>query len=148
MWGCTLKMARTGSVNTDTETIVIHAIRAETCLKQAPQGEICSIHVSIPNLSWAWVHDTRLFTLMHKLKIYFFCNAQQNNTLILKIIKVFFRKTLKSWKTKENAALLNTKPISPPFPQKKRQWAGLEVNIHFHNHFLSREKFLSTFSGF
>lgn len=41
MWGCTLKMARTGSVNTDTETVVIHAIRAETCLKQATQGEIC-----------------------------------------------------------------------------------------------------------
>lgn len=41
MWGCTLKMARTGSVNPDTETIAIHAIRAETCLKQATQGEIC-----------------------------------------------------------------------------------------------------------
>lgn len=34
-------MARTGAVNTDTETIAIHAIRAETCLKQATQGEIC-----------------------------------------------------------------------------------------------------------
>lgn len=41
MRGCTLKMARTGSVNTNTETVVIHAIRAEKCLRQATQGEIC-----------------------------------------------------------------------------------------------------------
>lgn len=62
---------------------------------------------------------------MHKLKIYFSFNAQQNNTLILKIIKVFCRKTLKSWKTKENAALLTTKPIFPPFPQKTAMsWIG------------------------
>lgn len=65
-----------------------------------------AIHASIPNLSWIWVHDTRLFTLMHKLKIYFFCKAQQNNTLILKIsLSKFFAE--KHWKVGKQKKMLH-----------------------------------------
>lgn len=105
MWGCTLKMARTGSVNTDT---VGYWNGCDTCHTSQDM-------LNAGNSRWDLLQYMYRYPIYHEYesmiqgylhwctnwRFNLFCNAQQNNTLILKIIKVFCRKTLKSWKTEK-----------------------------------------------